>query len=294
MKALAGVCNNGILAVQQLLSEYGRERKIKFKVQTLGLSDEVKKKSDFILISTTHLLVKHAHALRKSNAVVIVFDTPMILEYLRPITLLDVQDKKLSYLYTFKPLEYASFAATMDAMRAQEGHVKLVREKFDVIPTMLGAQLSTILNPIQDYLYGVRDTDKRLHYQKYIYTWLVSGADTKTLQKGLMKLIGGDKVPVAMARMIEVLGQENFTKMRNAFKEAFEAKVTTDGKKKKAVNANALSKKYGVDPFDIRYTLKALRKHGTFQVVNRDVKEIYKEHVANSKARRAAQEEAEV
>lgn len=293
MKALVGICNNSVLTVRDILEQYQKDRKRKMKVQVLGLEETVRKKAHVILISTLHCFIRNHKALEKSDAVVIVFDTPMLLEYVKPIAILDLLEKKLSYIYSFKPLDFDSFAAHMDAALGQKTNIKVKREQFDVIPTMLGSQLSTILNPVQNYLYGVRDTDKRLQYQKHIYTWLVSGAAVATLEKGMMRLIGGDKKPVGLTRLVETLDQEGFLKMRKAFKEAFDSKVQT-GAKKKAVNTKALAKRHGVDPFDIRYAMKALRKHGTFQVINRDVKDIYKEHVASSKARRATQGEGEV
>lgn len=298
MKHIFGVTNNSILQVQEHLRAFFKEEGVKGKIQSLGLSDEPLKKADVILVATVSHFLRKLPLIERTKAVVFVFDSPILCEYIKPITLLDVMAKKQSYVYNFKPLESVTFAAAMrEALDG--GKVKVERKSIDVIPTMLGEQLSTVLNPVQDFLYGVRDTDKRLHFQKAIYTWLVSGSSAAVLKKRLIELQGikaGAKLPVAMTRLIAELETDTFVRSKAAFKEAFAGNIEEEeGTKKKAVNYKKLGKKHGVDTFDIRYTMKAIRKFGSFQDVAKDVRQIYKETTTAAKTRKELEEaEADV
>ena len=290
MRGLLGVCNHGLLQVQQQIKSYSKSKDIKLKVQTLGFGDEVRGSADVILVSTVNLFTRQYQHLQNTKAVVVVFDSPHMCSYLKPIELLDVAGQKFSYVFNFKPIEQVVFNATLARALKNKKKIKVSKEATDLIPTMLGEQLSTMLNPIQEFLYGIRDTDKRLHYQRVVYLWLVSKGDVAQLKVKLLALGSAKgKEPVALTRLVDTLSQPNFVKAKGAFREAFDAKVGKDGKKK-GVNYKKLCTKYGVDPFDLRYTLKAIRRFGTFQEVNKSVDELYKETVAQGKAKRAKQE----
>ena len=268
MRKLFGVCNSSIIHVVDLIKHFNLKTNNNIKPQLLGLSDKVDKKAIVIIVQTVSLFSKNRVALNNSDSIVFVIDSPVLCEYLKPIHLLDVEPKKLSYSYKFSKIKPAEFCFQMNEALGSK-NVKIKQESVDVIPTLLNSQLSSMLNPIQDYLYRVRDIDKRLVYQKLIYEWLVSDADTKKLGTLIQE---GDKPSKYLTDLLANLDTELATNTRTALKDAFHAKAKTG----KGPNYKAICKKYNVAPFDIRYSMKLLRRFGRYEQVNEDVAKIYK------------------
>lgn len=272
MKALIGICNHNISTVRSMIAQY-EQRKGKLRVQVLGETSVVDKKAQVILVPTVHLLSKRLVALNIGAALVFVFDNPVLCEYLHPIHLLDVSEKKLSYRFNFKPIAKSEIESLLALANKERPLVKVKKDQIEVIPTMLNAQLSSILNPIQDYLYRIRDSDNKRHYNKIIYEWLASGAPVEALVRVLTKAITTKQGAKQLDLMLAELSTKEFKKTRQAFVEAFNTKAKTG----KPVNYKKLGKKYGVDAWDIRYTMKVLRKFGRYQEVAKEMAALYSE-----------------
>jgi hypothetical protein len=291
MKQLFGVANNSPHYVQDCIARYGRENESKLRVQILGLADKPSKKADVILVPTVSTFSKNLAALHARDAIVFLFDSPVMLGYVKPMEILDSKKGGLSYKFVFTPLTYERVKDALDVGLSATKHVKVSRSAIDVIPNMLNAQLTSILNPIQDCLYSIRDTDRRLEYQRIIYTWLVSGSSSKALEKQIAKLSTDKKGRNSpdIERMLTTLKEEGFANSRAGIVEAYQHKAveTPKGKKGKPLNYKKLCAKYNIDPFDIRYTLSLIRKFGSYQRVNQDINTIFKETVAKAKDKKA-------
>jgi hypothetical protein len=284
MKQLFGVANNNIYHVESLLHQYQKAHG-KLKVQIVGFGKLPNKEAQVMLLPNVKMLSDNLKVIQKSKAVVLVFDCPVLCDYLKPITLLDVAKRSPSYKYVFKPLEYEDFETHLRrALRVKE-RVKIDKSYIDVIPKLLGEQLSSVLNPIMTFLYRIRDTDRRQDYHKLIMEWLVSGAPTKDLRKIVMGMGDFKREPKAMTTLIDYFEDEGAANARIALKEAMDAKSA-----KKPVSFKKLSKKYQIDPYDIRYTLAVLRKFGRYEVVNKEIRELFKVRKEKFKAKKELEE----
>lgn len=220
--------------------------------QMLDFDGEIPEGTHTLLVPTVNLFMKHKAKLEKTKNTVIVFDTPVLLEYLHPIRILDLMAKKASYSFRFKPLS----AKEANEAIADTEHVKAVDYKYiDIIPTLLQASQGSILNPILNYLYAIPDTDKRTYHQKLVYTWLRSDKGIEDLHKSVLKFTKQKKVTKGLSRLSTFLVSELANNTRKALVTITEAKAL-----KKPVNFKKIEKDFKVSAFDLKYLLKALRK----------------------------------
>ncbi len=146
MRALYGLGNHNIYQVQEVFRHNAKD----IKLQVLGFDGEVKPKADVILVPTVSLFTKHRKPLNETKAVVFIFDTPVLLEYLKPIQVLDVK-KLASFRYVFTDLHKDALLATLKS----EGSVKVEQSTVDVIPRLLNATFPSIMKPILNFLYSI-------------------------------------------------------------------------------------------------------------------------------------------
>ncbi len=259
MKDILGISNNNIFGVYQTIKNcvdnLDDKEQAKYRVQSLGFSEAPKSGATIILVPTVARFLKQIDALNASNAIVLVFDTPVLLEYLKPIKLLDCK-KKASYLYQFVELTTDKLMTTINTGFTGK-RMQVESQTIDVIPTILNSVHGSILNHILTFLYSVPNTDKRYQYQNIIYSWIQSQDDVDHLEIKLKTLM--KKKSVGFTKFIEYMKSDITANTRAAIKEIFELKA-----KKKPIMYKRISSVHQVNEFDLKYLLKAIRKANNF------------------------------
>lgn len=197
--------------------------------------------------------------LQTSKSAVLVFDSPLNLSTVRPMVFLDTAYAKISGLYIPTELDVPNVTKLLHNSLVSTAHVDVeIQGKQDVATAMLGQQLVSVLNPIQTFLYSVRDAEKRTQYQHLVYGWLVSTRNRATLEREITRLMGQEKIPKAVASMLNALDEQEG--MRKAFQEVH--RLTNE---RATINYKAIGTQYKVAPFDLRYTANVLKKLGKYK-----------------------------
>lgn len=268
MKAVVTVSNNSIHSVLRdiRLWAMGRAKKTP-KVHLVGFGEKLPDQADVILLPSASMLYAARKELAKRPVVVVVFDAPLQCTQISPALHLDIEHQRPSYRMTFRKLTLGIVKEVMEeAWTTKE--TKVEWERIEVAPRLMGQQLTSILQPIQTFLYSVKGPDNRLHFQKLIFTWMVSEAPRKVLEDKIMEEGKFRKMPSALSKLLDSLDKHEGA--RAAFREALARKA-----EKKPVSYKKLSAKYSVATFDLRYTMSQMRKIGRFSVVQKTVHELY-------------------
>ena len=247
---LFGIATNNIFNVQRSLLLLNP----KLRIQVVGF-DDLPKDADVHLVPTTAKFLKVRHQLEELTSKVFVFDTPVLLEYLKPIRVLDVAKKTKTFKYGFHTLTPAILQEALDEKFKKQ---LVTKEAIDVIPTFLSQTQGSILSHILTFLYSVPKTDRRLKYQRMIYDWFQSEDSVVTLASKLSK-----KPNKAVTKLTNFLESSLAQNARKALQHIAQEKAT-----KKSVPLDKVAKKFGVDLFDIKYVLKAIRKAANIQDFN--------------------------
>lgn len=268
MNGLFGIGNTNIFKVSTIFKENLPD----VKLQILGFEDSVKPRANAILVPTMKLFTKHKKALEQTNAAVFVFDTPVLLDYLEPIKLLDAK-KAGSFKYKLYEL---SASDIVEAVKAK-GKVKVSSKSIDVIPRLLGDTLPSVMKPIQTFLYSVPNTEHRVFYTKEILHFFAS---KKTSIEDLKaSLISISKQKKSFSALDKVLGFLTEAGAKNT--KAVVVKVLKAKAKGKSANVDKLCTEYKVSPYDVKYILSALSRNKKYFVSydkGRSTDEIFKEY----------------
>lgn len=252
MYALFGVSNTSIFDFAQNLKGWVEEAGHEiapYRPTLLGFDQEWPEDiKGIVLVPTVSLFLQRLPLLEEAKAVVFVFDAAIQLEYLKPIEILDLLEKRQSFVYRFKPLDGIEVVHKIVQARKHRESIEVEQATLDVIPRLLSETKSSLLSPILTFLYGVKDTSKRHEYQKTIYGWMKSTSAVKTLI---------DRLPEGKAavRLKEFFESEVGVNTMKAVREMVAAK--SEGKQ---ANAEKLAKKYDLTPFDLRYLNAAMNK----------------------------------
>jgi len=271
VKKLFGVTNNNIAhlshhirAFRDLLSP---EKKKKLRVQILDFEEKVRDTVNVLLVPSITLFNNNLRDINDSNAVVFVFGPPVRCEYLYPITLLDVQQKRNSFTYLFVPeLTYEIVEkALLTGLRSPNTTI-VDQRALDVIPTLLDETKGSIMQAIMSYLYKVPNTDKRQWQQSLIFSWLLSDYDEEQLYLAL-----GTTKNKNLDKLVAFFNSELGMQSRAALKE-----VTELRRLKKPVIYKSMAKKYPkLDMFDLRYALKVYKRIRQNKAVDRELKDLF-------------------
>lgn len=281
MKAIFGVANHNVGYVEQILHTHSKDQGYKFGV--VGFGEKLSKSKDVLCILSIQELKKNLKVLNKKDnqQVVLLFDAAVHLEYVKGLKMLDVKPKKRSFCYSFIPLTAPDLIDNVSSALESEKKTKVSVEEIKVIPTLLNNTLPSILNPIQTFLYRIKNPEKRLEYQKLIYVWLASNEDVSSLMSRL-KL---ERKSKGSKSFEEALQSKQCGRTRKAIRAALISKLPIDEdstkKSKKAGSASSYKKlahKYKLDIFDIKYSVQIIRRFTqTYKVLNKSVDQILKE-----------------
>jgi hypothetical protein len=280
VKAILGVANHNVGYVEQFLHPHSKSKGYKFGV--VGFGQKFPKSKDVVCVLSLHELKKNLKFLnKKSNQqVVILFDAPVHLEYVKNLKMLDVKPKKRSFCYSFMPLSKPDLTHSVSQALNSSDTLKISIEDLKVVPTLLNETLPSILNPIQTFLYRIKNPEKRLEYQKLIYVWMVS----RETVDDLMARLKVERKTQGIRDFEEALRSKECSKTRKAVRAALEAQLPTendaDDKKTKKANKSyqKLAQKYGLDIFDVKYCIQAIRRFTqTHKVLNKTVDQLLRD-----------------
>lgn len=248
MKGLYGIGNTNIFNTLNMLKKIDSS----LKIQTLGFEDSVKPRANVILVPTVSLFLKRKNLLEESSSSVFVFDTPVLLDYLKPIEILDAK-KSTSFKYKLYELQESQLRDALSEKRK----IKIKKEDIDIIPSLLNSTIPSIMKPIQTFLYSIPNTENRLFYNKEILSFFKSkSTSTKDLRKSLILLSKQKKSFKALDKLIDFLNEDSVVNTKNVI-----LKVLKYKKNGKAPNIDKLSSDRSVSAYDVRYILKASSSH---------------------------------
>lgn len=277
MRGLFGICRNNIFKVLNIL-EKGKVENIR----VLQLSDE-KIRGDVVFVPSIDIFIAKRKLLNKSKAVVIVFDAAVRCERLVPIELLDIHSRTEAFIYKFKPLTPTKLLTLVkEALNADPTSIKVVTQTIDVIPRILHNEIPSLLSPVLTFLYSVANTDARAEYSEIIYSWLLSDQSTKLIKQPLIKKGASESLVNALTKAFTK--NKELAKLRDAITAVAKAReqISTSGKKK-AVPYKAISKKFGVSLYDMKYFLSTVKRTAKEKRTDRTLKDIHKENVTKRK-----------
>ncbi len=268
MKGLFGLGNTNILTVSTMLKENLPDA----KVQILGFEDSVRPRAGVILVPTLKLFTKHKKALEAANATVFVFDTPVALEYVEPIKLLDA---KRVAAFKYK-LYDAAVSDVVGATQTKE-KIRATLKPVDVIHRLLGDTLPSVMKPIQTFLYTISNTEHRSAYTKQILHFFASKKTSiEDLNASLISISKHKKSFAALDKVLDFLEEPSAKSTKQVVITVLKADARS-----KSVNVEKLCEEYKVSSYDVKYILSALRKdkkHFVSYEKGRTTEEIFKEY----------------
>lgn len=257
MKRLIGICHNSPHTVEGLLKRLANEVDFTWGFMYQGTTD-----FDFtvdVVICVGHNLVqKNAEQLK--NKTVILIDSPVFCCNYENIMLIDAKRQK-SFHFIFLPL-------TLEALKGALRNKNKVKYKpIDVIPTLLQDSPSSVLHPVQTYLYKIADVDARSRYQYAIFKAIQAGQDLNTLE-----FLGKKTKPVSelLAWYASDVGKTACLMLNKALNA-------------KTRDYDKLQKEFNVAKFDIRYAMNVIRR-STVEESDDDTVQLYEARRDNKKA----------
>jgi hypothetical protein len=253
MYALLGVSNTDIFEFTQSMRRWVTEADLDaapFRPTLLGFEEawpeEIK---GVVVVPTVALFLQHLPQLIRSKAVVFVFDTAVLLEYVKQMPILDLLEKRQSFMYRYKPLDGHEVVRLIVAARTERTHVEVSKQDVQVIPTLLGATKSSLLTPILNFLYSTKNTNQRTDYQRAIYGWMRADRPITALTEQLPE---GKATNLLIEFLVnDEVGKNTVTAVREM--------VATRASGKQ-VNIDKLAKKYDLASFDLRYLQTTMQK----------------------------------
>jgi len=275
MKALYGVTTHGMEFVAKAVSRYKRSlpeaKQKRLKTQLLGFDEKINPRALVVLVPTLQWFLQNLREFNKSRAVVFVFDNPVQCDMLDPINLLDVREMRHSYQYELQQLTFDDIREAIQKGLNNRHQVEVTRETVDMIPRMLYTTRVSFLSPLQTFLYRIPDTTVRAKARIWIFRWMASKRTPEELEQKLARVIGYDKTPVSVTRILEFFETDTGQKGRAALAEYVKGK-----KVGKAPGYALLSKTHGLDAFDIKFVVRAMRKADYWQFPEKDAMELFK------------------
>jgi hypothetical protein len=257
MRTLIGVAVHSPVQVYEWLVS----KKIDTKVMMLNEKmDKPTSKEVVLLCPTVTLFIANREVLNKcKRASVIVFDTGIKLEYLKPIEILDVAQKKSSYLYTFKPLTASMVLKAIKTPTDVEVAEKTVR----IIPKLLRHSNASFISMIMNFIYRIPNSESREEVKNMIFSYL-SDNQTEVLADKLDKKYKRNELVKSFIILLREGKANNFAAALKDITEHMKVKRTTKKAdieaKTKAINYKRVSKQYDVSPFDLQYSAKYLAR----------------------------------
>lgn len=256
MKNLFGIGGHSPVQVHGMLNS-------KYDVRVLQFDKKLEKptsKRVVVLCPTVSLFAANRDILDQcKDATVIVFDTAVKLEYIRPMEILDVETKKSSYIYRFRELNSGIVRRAME----RKTEVKVKTRPLKLIGRLLGQTHDSFIAKIMNFLYRIPNSEGREETKLMILSHLSENM-VKELADKLEQKYKRNELIKGFIEMLRKGEADNFAKglgevtvalrgKRALRKEDAEAKL-------KATNYKKIAKQYGVSRFDLQYSAKYLAR----------------------------------
>lgn len=252
MKAIYGVTHHNPARVDELVKQsLNQIADSKLSYQFINVGDTYNGKARIVVCVTLAMFLKNLDAFQESKAVIFLVDSPLLCDTIQPITLLDCE-KHNNFRYSFRPLTDDSVLLAIQH-GTQQSVTKVAQATLDLIPTLLDSTVSSLLNPIQQFLYAVSDAERRTRYRRAIYVWLMSDEPLDSL-KAALKEVSGGRVTERHKELV-LFFKGDGQKLQQILGE-----VRTARAKNKPVNHKKLCKQYGIQKFDLKYLLTSIKK----------------------------------
>lgn len=246
MFGLFGVANAGLVSFNRGLRSAASDDEWAMCKPTMlshmDTQEEVEALKGVIMVPTIALLRKWKAVLMKRPVVVFVFDTAIVLEYVPSIIVLDVLEKQQAHRYKYKPLDFVEVLHVISRAKSLKKRVEIQESDMLLIPQMLESTQPSILSPILNYIYTLRDMNQRHAAQVKLFQWIRNGDANKAPDLPESK---GTK------RLLSFLGDASARNLIQAV-----------GEMMNGVAPDKLAKKHSVAAFDLRYVRSQFAKFG--------------------------------
>lgn len=256
MYNLLGVGNYSPHQVYDMLSEHHEVEVLQFDARL----EKPTKKRVVLLCPTLALFNANREILNQcSKASVIVFDTPVKLEYLKPIELLDVASRKTSFIYKFKEIDPRALRRRID----KQTQVIIDERIVKVIPRLLRQSHDSFTAMILNFLSRIPNSEYKEQMKMMVYSHL-SENHIKELAEKLESLYKRNELVKVFVKQLRDGKANSFAaalqEMTTGLKSRRVLKAEDAEAKLKATNYKKLSKTHGVSKFDLTYAAKYLAK----------------------------------
>lgn len=246
MFGVFGVANTGIASFWREFQEtVGEDRWATFKPAVVMFDhheEDILAMKGILLVPTVSRFLKIKDALERRPVIPIVFDTAINLEYIPSIEVFDVADKVQSHKFVFKPIDYNHVLQSILDAKTEKKHVAVTEEDIRLIPRLLESTQSSILSPILNYVYTLKDMNQRHLAQTALFRWIREG-----------DIESQPELPASKSakRLLAFLSDDTTRNLIKAVQDMV-----------KGGAPDKLAKKYGVAAFDLRYVRAQFTKLG--------------------------------
>lgn len=193
------------------------------------------------------------------KASVIVFDTPVKLEYLKPIELLDVASRKTTFIYKFKEIDPRMLRRIVD----KPAKVNIDERIIKIIPRLLRQSHDSFTAMILNFLSRIPNSEYKEQMKLMVYSHLSENKTTELADLLEEKYKRSELVKVFIKQLRDGKADSfaaALNEMASGLKGRRKLKAEDAEAKLKATNYKKLSKVHGVSKFDLTYASRYLSK----------------------------------
>ena len=285
MLGLFGIGMHSLTSVYDNLKKYVADKNLNTKILLVHSSKVLNKNvlesienSDVIIFSSYVAFCMYAKKLDTLKVITIIFDGLSYLNEINGLQILDCVPKKdFSYSFRLKPLDTKLLYKSFDLLKDKNAkHINFKDSSLTLIPRMITRVMEgKFLDKYNKFIYSYTNHKNRSAISCSLYKFLFGDIDFKQYEKEISEYIPkrglGKKYYTDMITYLDTKEGKNLLKVLLECKE--QSAVGENGKKK-AVKYKALSKKYDVDLYEIKYLNLNYRKYKGFKLKNKTTKEI--------------------
>lgn len=237
MKALYGFANTSAHELAIFLRRKG------LSVAVYDLTDDPLEK-DVVFFTNVHRAMTVSSDLQKYQGVVIVTDSPVRLDGLVGLKMMDVAEARTSFTYTFIRPDLEAFAETIEkALEDEDGAVVPHLREAALLPVLLRSTSASMMQGVQTFIYTLPH-ENRDEVKTAFFQWFLA-PDSVTLDK-LRRRWKRLLPTVQDTRIDRVLDGAPLEKLREALRYVTETKMP-------GAKITAYAADLGISAFDIRY-----------------------------------------
>lgn len=252
MYALFGFSDTSIHDVSEAL----RTSKLT-KGYDIALIDEDYDEADILLVPNVSRLISTLPLLDDFDGVVLVFDSPVRLDGIQGMDILDITEKKNSFTYTFKRLDFPDMLTKVSDAFDDPKHMDFSIRTANVLPVLLNTTSASILQKISTFFYSIKEQQHRDQVKDIFIDWFFSPEKITVdrLRTRWLKIMPDTKV-ASIDRLLDGLPLD---RLKTVVLRVHRAKKGGKGGISSA-KLDAELEGTGVSAFDVRYILSAKAK----------------------------------